>query len=151
MTFHLIAWLILRDAAGRVLLGRRAGVVYGAGLWGLPGGHVERGEGLAEAAVRETGEEVGLRVNPADLRFLGVSRYDLQGVMGADFFFLAERWEGTPHLTPEVSEIAWFLPDALPPDVLPWLPGVLAAHLLRGLRLSEQLDGAADLPLFPQK
>ncbi|ABF46225.1 MULTISPECIES: NUDIX domain-containing protein [Deinococcus] len=151
MTFHLIAWLILRDAAGRVLLGRRAGVAYGAGLWGLPGGHVERGEGLAEAAVRETGEEVGLRVNPAELRFLGVSRYDLQGVMGADFFFLAERWEGTPQLTPEVSEIAWFLPDALPPDVLPWLPGVLAAHLLRGLRLSEQLDGVEGLRMFPPK
>ncbi|MEW6422562.1 MAG: NUDIX domain-containing protein [Deinococcota bacterium] len=151
MTFHLIAWLILQNPEGHVLLGRRAGVAYGAGLWGLPGGHVARGEGLAEAAVRETEEEVGLRVSPADLQFLGVSRYDLAGVMGTDFLFLAERWEGAAQPRLEVSEVAWFLPDALPPDVLPWLPGVLAAHLLGGLCLSEQLDGVDSLRVFPRE
>ncbi|GMA16194.1 NUDIX domain-containing protein [Deinococcus metallilatus] len=151
MTFHLIAWLILRDREGRVLLGRRAGVAYGAGLWDLPGGHVERGEGLAEAAARETWEEVGLRVNPADLRFLGVSRYDLGGVTGADFLFATERWEGTPRPTPEASEVAWFAPDALPGDCLSWLPGVLEAHLVRRACLSEQLDGLEGLRVFPKE
>ncbi|WP_051935508.1 NUDIX domain-containing protein [Deinococcus sp. YIM 77859] len=148
---HLIAWLVLQDHEGRVLLGRRTGAAYGAGLWGLPGGHVERGEGLAEAAAREAEEEVGVRVNPAELRFLGVSRYDLAGVTGTAFLFLAGRWDGTPQPTPEASEVAWFLPAALPSDVLPWLPGVLEAHLLHGARLSEQLEGIDGLRVFPPR
>ncbi|EYB67789.1 NUDIX hydrolase [Deinococcus phoenicis] len=151
MTFHLVAWLVLLDPAGRVLLGRRVGVSYGTGLWGLPGGHVEPGEGLAEAAAREAWEEVGVRVNPADLHFLGVSRYDLDGMTGADFLFLARTWEGRPEPRQHTSEVAWFAPDDLPADVLPWLLGVLTAHLLQGIPLSEQLDGLAGLRLFPGK
>jgi ADP-ribose pyrophosphatase YjhB (NUDIX family) len=47
------------DADGRVLLIRRAD----DGLWAMPGGWVEPGESPAEAAVRETEEETGLRVS----------------------------------------------------------------------------------------
>lgn len=36
--------------------------------WGLPGGKVDPGETVAEAAVRETGEEVGLALNARDLK-----------------------------------------------------------------------------------
>jgi 8-oxo-dGTP diphosphatase len=149
MTFHLVAWAVLLDPAGRVLLARRANVSYGAGLWGVPGGHVERGEGLAEAAAREAGEEVGLRVGPDNLRFMGVSRYDLDGVTGADFLFAAEVWEGAPQPLLQTSEVGWFAPGALPGDCLPWLPGVLQAHLLGRARLSEQLDTLQGLRLFP--
>lgn len=151
MTFHLVAWAVLLDPAGRVLLGRRANVSYGAGMWGLPGGHVERGEGLAGAAAREAGEEVGVRVDPDDLHFLGVSRYDLRGVIGADFLFAAGVWEGVPRPLLQTSEVGWFAPDDLPENCLPWLPGVLKAHLLDGKCLSEQLDGVEGLRVFPER
>ncbi|WP_055569552.1 nucleotide triphosphate diphosphatase NUDT15 [Streptomyces atriruber] len=49
--------LVLRD--GHVLLGLRAHT-FGAGSWGLPGGRLEVGETLAEAARRELAEETGL-------------------------------------------------------------------------------------------
>lgn len=150
MTFHLVAWAVLLDPVGRVLLARRADVSYGAGLWGLPGGHVERGEGLAGAAAREAWEEVGVRVDPDDLQFLGVSRYDLGDVTGADFVFAAKVWEGVPRPLLQTSEVGWFTPGALPQDCLPWLPGVLKAHLLDGRRLSEQLDGVQGLRVFPE-
>jgi mutator protein MutT len=39
------------------------------GLWSFPGGHVEQGETLAEALVREVQEEVG--VTPTTFSFLG--------------------------------------------------------------------------------
>lgn len=49
---------VVLDAARRVLLARRAD----NGLWGLPSGHVEPGETVAEAVAREVREETGLDV-----------------------------------------------------------------------------------------
>jgi 8-oxo-dGTP diphosphatase len=43
----------------RILLIKRTGGDY-RGLWGLPGGKIERGEHLSEAAVREIMEESGI-------------------------------------------------------------------------------------------
>ena len=50
------------DAEGRILLMKRAG----NGKWGLPGGLVEADESPREAAIRETKEETGLTVEPAE-------------------------------------------------------------------------------------
>jgi 8-oxo-dGTP diphosphatase len=51
--------LIARDQAGRLLLIRR-GKPPARGTWSVPGGRVEPGETLAQAAVRELAEETGL-------------------------------------------------------------------------------------------
>ncbi len=51
---------------GSLLMVRR-GKDPGRGLWSLPGGHVEGGEYLAQALVREVREETGLEVEVAGL------------------------------------------------------------------------------------
>lgn len=149
----LVVWLVVQDPAGRVLLARRSGTTFADGLWNLPGGALEAGEALADAAVREAWEEVGLRVEPGALRSLGVTRYDVVGlhgpVRGVDFLFLTRAWEGEPTPLDKTSKVGWFAPDALPPDCLPWLPGVLAAHLTRGACLSEQLVGLEGVHIYP--
>jgi 8-oxo-dGTP diphosphatase len=139
--FYLVAWLVVQDESGRVLLGRRDGTGHMNGLWGLPGGRVERGEALMTAAVREVQEELGLQVEPDSLMALGVSRYDIDGMQGTDFLFLTRAWAGEPAPLDNTSEVGWFAPDALPDDCLPWLLAVLEAHLTRGAWLTEQLDG----------
>lgn len=141
-TFHLVAWVVLERADGAVLLARRHGVSYGEGLWALPGGHVNDDETLAEAAVRETLEEVGVRVAVEDLEPLGTTRYVDGGHRGVDFFFRSRSWSGEPSVVAECSEIGWHHPDDLPADSLAWLDEALHAHLDRGPWLHEHVDPA---------
>ena len=57
---------IVCDDQGRILLHRRSD----NDLWSIPGGRIEVGESVAEAAVREVGEETGIEVEP--VRLVGV-------------------------------------------------------------------------------
>ena len=60
--------VVLRDRGGRVLLFRASLASRSADhWWELPGGGIEPGEGYADAAVREIGEETGLEISPGQV------------------------------------------------------------------------------------
>src|SRR5215472_9958292 len=80
------ARVLLLDASDRLLL------VQSGGAWLVPGGGVEEGEELADAAARELREETGLAVAPADLHPVAYTtgHADLgwaSGLFRDDFFF----------------------------------------------------------------
>jgi 8-oxo-dGTP diphosphatase len=58
--------LVARDRAGRLLLVKRANPPA-KGRWSLPGGRVEAGETIVEAAVRELREETGLEATVGEV------------------------------------------------------------------------------------
>ena len=74
-----------------VLLARRAGTGFEDGRYGPVGGHLEPGETLVQAAIRECEEEIGVRLEPAALELLGVTHYTSPTGDGIDFFFRATR------------------------------------------------------------
>ena len=67
-------WIIATD--GRLLLQRRSRRKENyPGLWDVSAaGHVSAGESAHECAVRETFEELGLRIDAGELQFLGTVR-----------------------------------------------------------------------------
>lgn len=94
---------------GRVLLLRRA-IEPRAGTWVFPGGFVEWGETMEEAAAREAAEEVGVTVEVGPV--LGVYSRLGPGVVIAVYLGSVSH----PHFSPgrEAIEAAWFAPHQIP-------------------------------------
>ena len=107
-----VAAAIPRDADGRIWLLRRAHH-EGAGRWTFPGGFVELGETVEDAARRETREELEMEIELGPL--VGVySRPDERVVL----VVFAARALGVASETDEATEVRAFAPDELPWDDL---------------------------------
>jgi len=92
----------------------RRNIPPAAGRWTFPGGYVDMGESVPEAAVREALEETGLNVRLDGL--LNVYSYSDVGVV-----LVAYRGSvigGKAVLTPESREIRAFRPEDIPWDEL---------------------------------
>ncbi|MBR5129852.1 MAG: NUDIX domain-containing protein [Alphaproteobacteria bacterium] len=75
------------------------------GYYLLPGGHVDEGERVIDAAIRELKEELGITVIAQDLQFIMVKPDEKY----INFFFRVLKWQGIPHnMEPEKhADIAW--------------------------------------------
>jgi len=111
-----IGAIIIENA--RVVLVKRAHPPLQA-EWSIPGGVLEVGELMREAAIREAREETGLTVEPGEL--LGV--YD-RVLRNADkrvqyhyvlIDFLCRRVAGDLEAASDAAEVRWFSREELPP------------------------------------
>lgn len=127
MTFALIpaAFVVLRRDR-QVLLLQRANTGYRDGYWALPAGHIEPGESCLAAAVRELNEEVGVALDPSQLRPLcGQHRTERGGGaidQRSDFYYEADCPLGVEPRRMEpnkASDLRWFDLDDLPDPVVP--------------------------------
>lgn len=122
--------ILRRD--GRILLGRRADTGFGDGMLHLPSGHLEAGESITTAAIREAAEEIAVVIDPADLRCAHVMhRAPDSGPDRVGFFFIVDRWTGEPvNSEPDrCSELVWVDPAALPSDVIAYPAAAIRAAL----------------------
>ncbi len=102
----------------KILLVRRRYPPF-RGYWALPGGFVEKGETMKQAAVREAREETGLEIRPVNM--IGVyddPKRDPRGTVSAAY--LCDVAGGKIRTSQETSGIRFFgfdeIPDKLAAD-----------------------------------
>lgn len=119
---HLIDVHVLLVDDGNVLLSRRRDTNPAFdGQWHLPSGKLDAGESALHAAAREAEEEVGVLIQPADLRHVHTIHVNGSGPEPRlGLFFEARRWIGQPtNREPDkCSGVRWFPLDALPDQLI---------------------------------
>lgn len=125
--------VLATDEAGRILLVKHS---YVKG-WHMPGGGVEHGEAVAEAAMRELAEEGGVEATvPPDVFGIYVNTAFRNDHI---VLFRVPAWRACPPRPGrEILERGFFARDALPEDV--------TKATLR--RLAEVFDGAPRSPTW---
>lgn len=123
--------VVIRE--GQVLLVRRANEPN-RGQWSIPGGTVELGETLAQAAAREVWEECQVQVEPGEvLSTFDLIRYDEQGKILYHYVLLdlAARYiSGDPVAATDALEVRWVTAAELDQlDTIPRLVPVLRGAL----------------------
>ena len=106
-----VACAITKHEQG-IILARR-GFQPNRGKWSMPGGFVELGESVEDAAIRETKEEIGLDIELR--RLVGVYSRSTDRIVVVVYAAWAE---GTPNRTEEALEVQAFQPTTIPWDEL---------------------------------
>ena len=101
------------DDHRRLVLVRRA-IEPGYGLWVFPGGYVDRGEQILDAALREAREESGLEVRIDRL----INVYSYSGAVPIIVVYAATAIGGELCIDDECLEAQWFTDDEIPWDAL---------------------------------
>lgn len=115
--------VVIRNQHGQILLEKRRD----CGMWGLPGGKIEAGESIKQAAIREVKEETGLTVQitrllgvysePKDRIVTYLNNGDVRHLI--DIVLEARIISGELCCSSESEELKFFHPASLPPDIVP--------------------------------
>ena len=92
-TIPMTALLILRKE-NKVLLLRRFNTGYEDGKYCFPGGHVEKGEPIHKAMIREAKEEIGIDIKDKDLNLVHICNRKVKDNAYVDFIFECKEWKG---------------------------------------------------------
>jgi mutator protein MutT len=125
VTVHLLFF-----RGNQVLLLRRFNTGFEDGNYSVPAGHLDGGETVRMAAVREAQEEIGVYIDVENVAFASVMhhRSDDERV---DFFVHIKDWDGEPfNAEPEkCDELLWCDLEALPENIIPYVRKAIRNHL----------------------
>ena len=87
------AIVVCLNAKKQFLIIRRSEIDHRAGMWTIPGGHVDSSDlSIESAAARELDEETNLLVNTSDFIYLGTPKPE-------KYYFLVQKWIGNVNIS----------------------------------------------------
>ncbi len=105
---------VILQRAGSVLLGKRK-----SGEWCIPCGHVEWNETIEGAAIREAAEELNLKVHNLQLFAVHSNFHDSENHTVGVWFEAECKHYDMACAGGDLTDIAWFPLDSLPPLAFP--------------------------------
>ena len=116
----------------QIMLLRRFKTGFRDGEYTVPAGHIDGGEDIKLAAVREAKEEAGVDVEVSNLAFSTVM-HRIEDEERIDFFFDVHAWAGEAfNAEPEkCDDLRWFDPSLLPENTVPYVRQALRNHFDR--------------------
>ncbi|MCK6538896.1 MAG: NUDIX domain-containing protein [Anaerolineales bacterium] len=113
----------------QILLLRRFNTGYRDGEYSVPAGHLDGGETVMQAGIREAKEEVGLELAEGDM-ILSSVMHRLDGEERVDFFVQVRKWDGEPfNAEPDkCDDLRWVDVDTLPNNTIPYIRRAIANH-----------------------
>lgn len=124
-SFHAAVYLLLKKDS-KVLFLRRYNTGWNDGFYTLPAGHLDGNESVIDAMLRESSEEIGITINPSDLKVIHVCHHsdDKEYI---DFYLTTDSWQGEPEISEpdKCDELRWYDTDNLPKNILPNVKSVL--------------------------
>ncbi len=108
----------------QILLLKRQNTGYEDGNYSFIAGHVEEGETIRQAMVRESYEEAGITIKIEDLKLVHTMHRGLGATIDEprlSFYFTASDWQGEiKNCEPEkCEELKWFNLNNLPVNLIP--------------------------------
>jgi ADP-ribose pyrophosphatase YjhB (NUDIX family) len=116
-TSRLAVYLVLIHD-GKILLSLRQNTGFADGLYSLISGHVDEGETIRHAMVREAQEEVAIKLEPQNLKLVHVMQR--QGMYHyIEFYFMCTTFAGNPlNCEPEkCGDVRFFQVNHLPENI----------------------------------
>ena len=114
----------------QILLLRRFNTGFRDGEYSVPAGHLDGGETVLRAAIREGKEEVGVDIEETDMTFSSVL-HRIEDEERVDFFVQVHQWQGEPfNAEPDkCDDLRWVDITALPANIIPYVNQALMNHL----------------------
>jgi 8-oxo-dGTP pyrophosphatase MutT (NUDIX family) len=111
-----------------ILMLQRRNTGFEDGNYSVVGGHLDGGETIVAAAVREAREEAGIGIAADDVCVAGVMHRRTPEQERIDFFVTVRRWAGEitncePH---KCSDLSWFPLEQLPANTIPYVRQAIA-------------------------
>lgn len=103
----------------KILMMKRKNTGYMDGMYAFVAGHVEDGESLKQAMIREAKEEADIILNENDLEYICGIR-EKSHCKYINFFFKAEKYEGIPKIMEKdkCEKIEWIDIDNIPENTI---------------------------------
>ncbi len=129
---HSALYLVL-EKGDKLLLQRRHNTGYNDGNYGMVSGHLDGGETVKDAMIREAKEEAGITIKSDDMRVVHVMHHNANKEY-IDWYIHATQWEGNIKImeADKCDDLSWFSFESLPENIIPSV-----AHAIDCIRKEE--------------